>query len=181
MKAHGTTLSDDVITFRLLESSNISEYQKQLVRAAATEFNFKEISSAMGKIFGNKSVSSDDLNMSDSIIKTEPINHASHMQRLYALDTPANSAQAVPMQYMQASNYPHYSPIPETPEQTCQQEDDVLYSTRYSTSSRFPMRRGGYTGGRAYTGSRGSSSMGLEELNKEKFKCGNIYFFQEQF
>ena len=68
---HGTTMSKDLIAYRLLKAANLSETQQHIIRATVTEFTYDQVKEAIKKIFGNKSSNDESLN-----IKTENINQA---------------------------------------------------------------------------------------------------------
>ena len=51
-KAYGTTLSEDVLTFRLLKASNLSHHQEQLAKATITELTLDKMKGQLKKTYG---------------------------------------------------------------------------------------------------------------------------------
>lgn len=183
-QSYGTTMSDDLVAYRLLQSTNLSEAQKQLVRASAKEFSLAEIEKSLAKIFGNAVINSDNYNsMPDHInVKTEPINHASHMLNSQAANYESSNSNAIYYDdpYMQASNHPppsNYHSLHAPNSFTTQDwneghhrgdshENEVLYSKYNPRGSRFPIRRAsGNRAAYASTGYRGNNYRG-NSMNK---------------
>ena len=50
-KQYGTTMSTDVLAFRLLTSANLSETHEQLARATIKELKYDEMQLQLKKIF----------------------------------------------------------------------------------------------------------------------------------
>ena len=57
-ESFGSTMSEDILAYRLLKSANISEHHCQLARATITELKYDEMKSQLKKIFGDDSVAS---------------------------------------------------------------------------------------------------------------------------
>ena len=51
-KAYGTTLSEDVLAFRLLKASNLSRHQEQLAKATITELTLDKMKGQLKKTYG---------------------------------------------------------------------------------------------------------------------------------
>ena len=74
-KAYGTNISSDVQAYRLLNSANVSETQKQLVRATiAGDLTYDAMKLKLSRVFEDASVSSDYQAEGIVNIKTEIIN-----------------------------------------------------------------------------------------------------------
>ena len=77
VKSYGTGMTDDLLAFRLLKSANLTSRDEQLVKATISELKYDLVKSKLVKVF------SDDLDTpmieskSDTIIKSEPVFHAS--------------------------------------------------------------------------------------------------------
>ena len=54
-KSYGTTMSDDVLAYRLLKSANLPESQQQLAKATITELKYENMKTQLKKIHGCKS------------------------------------------------------------------------------------------------------------------------------
>ena len=67
-KSYGTTMSSDILAYRLLRSANIPEHQEQLARATVKELSYAEMKSQLKKIFGDTSAS----NGESTMVKVEP-------------------------------------------------------------------------------------------------------------
>ena len=52
-KTYGTTLSDDVLAFRLLKAANLPSHQEQLAKATITELKLENMKAQLKKIFGS--------------------------------------------------------------------------------------------------------------------------------
>ena len=77
VKSYGTGMTEDLLAFRLLISANLTSRDEQLVKATISELKYDLVKSKLVKVF------SDDLDThmieskSDTIIKSEPVFHAS--------------------------------------------------------------------------------------------------------
>ena len=72
-KAHGSTMSEDILAYRLLRSANISEHHEQLARATIPKLTYDCIKAQLTKIFNDPCTDSG----SDFSVKIEGINLAS--------------------------------------------------------------------------------------------------------
>ena len=52
-KKYGTTMSPDILAYRLLKSANLEEHHAQLIRATIKELTFNEMQLQLKKIFGD--------------------------------------------------------------------------------------------------------------------------------
>ena len=153
-QTYGTVMSDDLLAYRLISSANLSETQKQLVRASATKLNLLQVTKALKKIFGNAAVNADSFNsMTEYVnVKTEPINHTTHLSNSQTHSSNAQSsshpynfqANSQPRQSLHTEHsYPEASGYQDATEGHQEQDNEVLYS-RYnprSTANRYPIRR----------------------------------------
>ena len=69
-KSFGTTMSSDILAYRLLKSANLSEHNEQLAKATITELTYDKMKMQLKKIFG--ATASPD-NLADEI-KVESVN-----------------------------------------------------------------------------------------------------------
>ena len=75
-KSYGTTMSSDILAYRLLKSANVSEQHEQLARATVNAFTYDEMKDKLKKIFGDKASGSDS---ADGVqVKSEPIFETEH-------------------------------------------------------------------------------------------------------
>ena len=51
-KSYGTTMSEDILAYRLLKSANLSEQNEQLAKATASDLKFDVMKDQLKKIFG---------------------------------------------------------------------------------------------------------------------------------
>ena len=65
-KSYGTTMSDDVLAFRLLKSANLPESQQQLAKATITELKYENMKTQLKKIHGCSS--SDNKEVKDEVV-----------------------------------------------------------------------------------------------------------------
>ena len=71
-KTYGTTLSEDVLAFRLLKAANLPSHQEQLAKATITELKLNTMKAQLKKIFGLGSESrSDGIKVEDEIPELE--------------------------------------------------------------------------------------------------------------
>ena len=75
-KSYGTTMSSDILAYRVLKSANISEQHEQLARATVADFTYEEMKDKLKKIFGDRSSSSSDFG--SVAVKSEPVYEAEH-------------------------------------------------------------------------------------------------------
>ena len=68
-KSHGTTMSSDILAYRLLNSANLPEQQKQLARATVGDLTYEQMKSQLKKIFGDSSATDSE---NSALIKIEP-------------------------------------------------------------------------------------------------------------
>ena len=77
-KQYGTTMSTDVLAYRLLKSANLSETHEQLARATTKELKYDEMQLQLKKIFGDNDNSNSE---SQVQIKMELINQTKHQNK----------------------------------------------------------------------------------------------------
>lgn len=70
-KTYGTTLSTDVLAFRLMKSANLKEDQEDLVKATIGELNFDNMKAHLKKIHVHVGVESDDFKQENSFLVEE--------------------------------------------------------------------------------------------------------------
>ena len=58
LRRHGTTISDNLLTFKLLKAENILGHHKQLIKATISEINYDNIAKKIKSIFSNKTETS---------------------------------------------------------------------------------------------------------------------------
>ena len=73
-KSFGTTMSDDILAYRLLKSANLSEKHEQLAKATISDLKFDVMKDQLKKIFGDLSCILPS-SSSGGVIKTEQVNH----------------------------------------------------------------------------------------------------------
>ena len=73
-KSLGTTMTDDILTYRLLESADLSEQHEQLAKATISDLKFDTMKDQLKKIFGDLSCIP-PTSSSEGVIKTEQVNH----------------------------------------------------------------------------------------------------------
>ena len=54
-KSHGTTMSSDLLAYRLLKSANLTTRDEQLIKATVTELSYEVVKSKLMKIFSDTS------------------------------------------------------------------------------------------------------------------------------
>lgn len=59
IKAHGMTLSDGVLAYRVLSSANLSKDQEQLARATICDLKYEDMVRQLKKIFGDSTTNSE--------------------------------------------------------------------------------------------------------------------------
>ena len=73
-KSYGTTISDNVLAYRILKAANLPTRDEQLVKATITELKYDSVKLKLIKIFSdNSDVPTPELN--DIHIKIEPVCH----------------------------------------------------------------------------------------------------------
>ena len=95
-KSFGTTMSDDILAYRLLKSANLSEQHEQLAKATISDLKLGTMKDQVKKIFGDLSCIL-PTSSSDGVIKTEQVNH---------LQEDCSSDQGLYFSYNQARGAP---------------------------------------------------------------------------
>ena len=80
-KSHGTTMSEDILAYRLLKSANLSEQHEQLAKATANDLKFDVMKDQLKKIFGDLSCIP-PTSSSVSQVKVEDINQVDDHQEV---------------------------------------------------------------------------------------------------
>ena len=81
-KSYGTSMSSDILAYRLLKSANISESHEQLARATVKELTYEEMKDQLKKIFGDKgALTKSDSDFSD--VKVEKSDEIQQQDCLY--------------------------------------------------------------------------------------------------
>lgn len=76
-KSHGTQLSENVLAYRILKSSNVSDHHQELVRATISELNYESMKLQLKKIFGDQQKFS---SASDVDVKIENIHQSTDFE-----------------------------------------------------------------------------------------------------
>ena len=76
-KSNGANWSEDLLAYRVLKNSNLSEAHEQLVKATVTELKYNEVKEKLSSVFCE---STSPLPTSDEKIKIEDINYAAGIQ-----------------------------------------------------------------------------------------------------
>ena len=76
-KSYGTTMSSDILAYRLLKAANISESHQQLARATIIgDLTYEAMKNQLKRIFGDDSINLTDVDNYNIEIKTESVNEA---------------------------------------------------------------------------------------------------------
>ena len=68
-KSCGTTISSDMLAYRLLKAFNIPEHQQQLAKVTVKELTYEEMKTQLKKVFGNSTYSDSEVS---SMVNVEP-------------------------------------------------------------------------------------------------------------
>ena len=80
-KSYGTTMSEDILAYRLLKSANFSEQHEQLAKATASDLKFDIMKDQLKKILGDLPCIP-PTSSSDSQVKVEDMNQVHDHQEV---------------------------------------------------------------------------------------------------
>lgn len=116
MKAKGMELPDEVLAFRLVKNSRLTEIQRDQVMASTKPLSFKEVRATLKRMFESDKVAGSEKETVQGVrVKEEPVYVAQSSNKVEGQDKIAGSKESL----------------------TDDKEEDVMWATNYGNRSRY--------------------------------------------